>query len=451
MRIEDTSLRSPEDSLRKIERVVSPRFGIARTITRIQLGPDEPRLHLFSVEPAYRSLGGLGAARNTGGAGLSVTDAKLSALGELLEGYCAAAMPPKMEIFGTYKELSRHHEVVEPARFALFSENQYASNGFPFRPFNEDTPVAWVWGYSLIREKRVLVPASRVYLPYSKRPEEADIGPLLSTGLAGAGSLETAILSGLYECIERDAFTIFWLNNLPVRRIDIRGSSSAVPFKRLHDELFDVSGYEYHVYDITNDLNVSTIYVILAVNSPRGKIYPIGASSRLDGVEAVFKAVTEAIQGKPYVLHEMKQEPNWRPRPDFADVDSFARSCKVYSIEPALVPHLLSVEERAHATVTLENLPRWETPGAVAAIQHITNQLRARDYEAIIVDLTTSDVDALGVKVVRVITPELQHLHGHHAWPFLGGRRIFEVPARLGFREGMPTEKAFCQYPHPFP
>jgi ribosomal protein S12 methylthiotransferase accessory factor len=241
------------------------------------------------------------------------------------------------------------------------------------------------------------------------------------------------------------------MNNLPAREIDIVHSSAAIPFKKIYHERFEVPGYEYLVYDITNDLGIPTTYVILIAASPRGTIYAIGAASRLDGVESVFKAVMEAVQGKPYVLHEMQQEPTWRPREDFSDVNDFSRTCKVYSVETRLVPHLLSVRERAHSVVKLEDLPRGKPPSAVAAIQEIVAKFRERDYEAIAVDVTTRDIEGLGMKVVRVITPELQHLHAQHTLPFLGGRRLLEVPQTLGVRDRPTREDELCPYPHPFP
>ena len=37
-------------------------------------------------------------------------------------------------------------------------------------------------------------------------------------------------------------------------------------------------------------------------------------------------------------------------------------------------------------------------------------------------ELTTPDARQLGLRVVRVVAPELTPLHHDHRWPFLGGR-----------------------------
>lgn len=459
MRLRDQPMPTAEESLRRMKQLISPRVGIARTIAQIPLSEGDPPLYIFGVEGAGTGPLGVPLPRtSSGGAGLTLAEGLVSALGELVEGYCGSWTPRERMILGTYRELASRHHLLHPERFALFSESQYSRPNFPFQRFTEDTPVFWVEGYSLVEERAVLVPASRVYMPYPKTAEEADIGPNYSTGLATGASLEHAILSGLYECFERDAFTIFWMNDLPVRRINLRASSPELPVMRLFHERLDVPGYEYRVYDITNDLGVTTTYVILISPAPRNiLVHVVGASSRLDGGLSVSKSLVEAVQGKPYVVHEIQREPDWKPAPDFSNVNQFSITCKLYTVMPELRPHLLGVEGRVSAEVTVDQLPRWESKGQgqgqgmVAEIRELVGRLKARGYEAAVVDVTTPDIASIGLRVARVVTPELQQLHASARWAFLGGRRLYEVPVRLGARPTLPTESDLSSYPHPFP
>jgi ribosomal protein S12 methylthiotransferase accessory factor len=57
-----------------------------------------------------------------------------------------------------------------------------------------------------------------------------------------------------------------------------------------------------------------------------------------------------------------------------------------------------------------------------------------------------------GLFVVRVIVPGLVPLHSNHLRPFLGVRRLYDVPVRLGWeRDGWRAETGFNPFPHPFP
>ena len=71
------------------------------------------------------------------------------------------------------------------------------------------------------------------------------------------------------------------------------------------------------------------------------------------------------------------------------------------------------------------------------------------EYEVAVIDLTSPDVFQMGMRVVRVLIPELVSLHGDHRYPFLGSRRIYDVPKMLGFKKN--TEGMLNPYPHPFP
>ncbi|MCY1083396.1 YcaO-like family protein [Archangium lansingense] len=431
------------------EQVLSPRLGLGRALVRVPRQAGEPRIHMFSVEPALLGpLENRPSRQACGGAGLTLEEARSSAVGELLEGYCAAFMDAASTVFGTYRELSRHHEVLEPGRFALFSDHQYAGPGFPFQRFTEDTPLSWVWGRSLVRRRPVLLPASRVYMPSLQRPGEADLGPIISTGLGAGSSLERAILSGLYECLERDAFTLFWMNDLPVRRIRLRGET---PTGRIFRERFAVPGYEYRAYDLTLDLGVPTTYVVLTCQTWRGPLHVVGAASRLDGDQATLKALLEAVQGRPYVLWQLERHSGWKPAADFSNVTDFSLSCMLYSVVEELTPHLLEVDQRVTSELALEDLPRWEDTNPATALAELVHRLEVRGYELVVVDLTTPDIESLGLKVVRVVTPELQPLHGDHRWPFLGGKRLHEVPLQLGYRHERASEEQLTRYPHPFP
>ena len=186
------------------------------------------------------------------------------------------------------------------------------------------------------------MPASRVYLPYEHLPGEPNIGFQCSTGLAAGGSLSQAILSGLCEDFERDAFTLFWLDELPARRVHLEGSSL---WRRFEDH-FAVPGYEYRIYDVTNDMGVPTALVLLISPSAHGELYVAGAASRPRWDQAVEKALLEAVQGRPYVLYHAEEGAGLAARAGLPNVVDFGAHGRLYTSARELLPVLLGMEER---------------------------------------------------------------------------------------------------------
>ena len=52
---------------------------------------------------------------------------------------------------------------------------------------------------------------------------------------------------------------------------------------------------------------------------------------------------------------------------------------------------------------------------------------------------------------MRAVAPELCALDVEHGAQLLGGRRLYEEPARLGFHNRVLTQAELNPDPHPFP
>jgi len=82
-------------------------------------------------------------------------------------------------------------------------------------------------------------------------------------------------------------------------------------------------------------------------------------------------------------------------------------------------------------------------------IRKILAIFKDRGYNLLIKDLTTRDVKEAGFHSIKVFSPQLIPLHGNHNYPFLGGKRLYEVPILIGM-SARPFE-GLNPYPHPFP
>ena len=142
---------------------VDGRTGLIRWVIDIPVEPGEPKLFNASVKMADTTrYNPQPCYDNNGGSGLSREQARSAAIGEGLERYCCTVYEPDTLIFGSVNALQRDYELCPPSAFALFHPDQ--PGRFP-RP-DADTPIAWVWGWSLPHRRLMLVPASLVYMPY---------------------------------------------------------------------------------------------------------------------------------------------------------------------------------------------------------------------------------------------------------------------------------------------
>ncbi len=430
-------------------------FGLIKKININKSQPGSPRIICAGAEvftepdsTGYRSHS------TSGGAGLSAQDAIFSAIGELVERYASGRYKEEDILFGSYKELSKSKSILAPSELPLFSSDQYQHNKSFLERFSTDTLVGWTEMTNLKNGELTLVPASQCYLPYFYSTD-AVIAPSISTGLAAHKSIQEAIVSGIYECVERDAFTIFWMNQGHTKLFQFKDDASS--FNDCYDKYFRSNGYKYQIYDITTDIIIPSYLTVLFVDDERGKIISIGASSNLDPILAIKKSMKEAVQGAPYIKLLIEEDKFWRPNPDFSNVNDFSDSAKLYSIAPELQPYIQELEDRVIQKFSLEDVVEEYQTGSVvdsksSEISSLISILTKSGFMVFAKDLTTADVDRLGYKVVRVFIPGLQMLHGDHRYPFLGNQRLYNVPIKNGTLTTPRDESFFTTVPpHPFP
>jgi bacteriocin biosynthesis cyclodehydratase domain-containing protein len=378
-----------------------------------------------------------------GGAGFSKGEAMSATLGESLERYAAGFYRPSELRLAPWNALGE--PAVEPGRFALFAAEQYATPGFPFVPFEADTPVRWTRATDLTTSDTVLVPASQVFMHYRRAVGENSIAPSISTGLAAGPSYRQAVLGGLCEILERDALAISWLHRLPPRPVagEVVAASSQVSYL-----IGRATSWRVRFYDLSLDLSPTSVVAVMEHGSGADRVMSFGSACRTSPVKAVEKAFLEAAQGLTYVRRLLRQYKDWDVAEDFSDVDDFNKHAVLYTKYPALREEAgYLVHPTLPPVCTRPQRPAYEErTGPDEQLDALVAELRTAGHPVYAVDLTTPDTRRLGVHVVRVLVPGLQHLAGIHDCRMLGGSRLREVVARLGF-----TSAPDNPYPHPLP
>jgi ribosomal protein S12 methylthiotransferase accessory factor len=444
--LEDPPLPDADEGLARARRLVSPRTGLIREVVYAELAPDDPPLHWAQAIPADAQAAGGRMALSQGGAVSADRDrAVLKAVGESVERYCSAQWEEDALTTATHEELGT--EAVSPDEFALFASEQYDEPGFRWSPFRADTTVRWAMGTSLVTGEAKYVPAAFVYVPYGKEPGSGPIWMPISSGLACAPSLARAMYRAALELIERDAFMIVWQNRLTRPRIDL-GSIEDPLVQRLL-AAWEGLPVRCHAVVLTLDIQVTVILGILTSESGRWPLTVVGLGVDISPRRALTLALEELAQGFIGMRRVAAQAPDWRPAEDYRDVDTVTRHGHAHAVEERLRPtieFLLRGE-----LVDIDELPDRSTDSSVASLRIVVDDLSSLGLDAVAVDLTTEDVDAAGFKVVRVVIPGLQPLDVNHTTQYLGGRRLYELPWRLGLRDAPTQPSELNPYPHPFP
>ncbi|MDQ5820930.1 MAG: YcaO-like family protein [Actinomycetota bacterium] len=434
------------ESLARLRTLVSPYCGLVRGVSDLSRAPDDARLvrvgcRLAALEP----LIGFSTDFRAGGSAPDRDEALAAALGEVAERYSAAWMPDDLPV-ATARLLG--DRAVAPQRFALFHPLQHARPAFPFRPFTADTRVRWAPGIALPSNEPAYLPAQLVYLRWRSPDDSGEeaIGYSTSSGTACRATFAEAVLSGLLELVERDAFMLSWYGRLSLPRLEWRADPG---FAAFDDRYFRPAGVEYEAIDLSVFHGVPTVLGIVRGAPGDGAPVAVGAAAAQRVEDAWQDALGEAFAVRAWARAMAHEGQTAEFASDFSDLDGFDDHILFYAREEnARHTDFLdaSSEERPVADVR-----PLEGAGVQEQIEALCAGLAARGVSAYAVDVTAADIAAAGLRVAKVVAPELQPLDVAYDGRFLGGRRLYRAAYELGLRAEPLTFDVLNPYPHPFP
>ena len=171
---------------------------------------------------------------------------------------------------------------------------------FPARSsvLNNLTPMAWEDVVNVQNGQTKLIPSDLVWLDTRIKSQPLMYVQMGSNGIASGGTLEDAILSGLYEVIERDAWTLnqflldsgFLLNRTPLIDLPPRIESCV--------RKIEAADQKIHLFAITNDYEIPVFSAIILDLSGQCAGTFGGYGCHLNAEIAALRAITEAAQAR---------------------------------------------------------------------------------------------------------------------------------------------------------
>ena len=424
---------------RSMNDLVSPRTGLIPTVVDIERDLGDPCVAVAGAQTADLSAYGYTQREPSSGSGAGLTreTARAAAIGEAVERYALALASDHDLVVASAEELrGREPRAVPPDDWALFAPEQEAA--LPFPHFTNETRIAWLEGWSLTRKEPTLVPACMVFIPYEPHSDSEEVvTAATSTGTACAGSLNEALLKGICEIVERDAFMIVWRNRMTCPRVIL---DPRTPLGKLVIERFERAGLEYRVFYTTLDLELPSFFGLAIDTRAAEPTIVAGGAAHPSAETAVLKTYLELVQGlkwKDYYGSE-----RFPIEASFGNVRSFEDRARLYGTNDlrAAFDFLdAGGEERPLGLIP-------SADGRTSTLDACVRRCSDAGYDVVAADITPSEAEECGLSVAKVLIPACTLMEGDHTLPFLGGHRWQDVPVRLGRSAG-----GINPYPHPYP
>lgn len=375
------------------------------------------------------------------GKGMTRAAAWTSCLGEAVERYSGGCWDAEEVTVCRRRDLQGRS--VDPADLVLYRPEQYRQ--LPYAPYGEETELRWIQGRSLIHGDAVWLPAISVFLEYQVHNPGELLFPVTSNGLAAGPALADAVLSAIYEVVERDALLIAWLNRLPGRRYD--ATAHPDPEVRQMALAYQRRGVELALFELPADHPVS---VFLGIAFQRGgyggPFATAGLGANLDPAAAARAAALEVGQVRPAFRERCRTHDAARIAELVADPMA-TRTLEDHALlyaDPSMASAFDFLEgERAE-------WPRKPDGRSTAeALSTVLDYFRSVGQDVLYVNLTPRDLEPLGLFTVRALLPGFQPIWFGRGERRLGGRRLFELPVRLGLRDAPAEAESLNPLPHP--
>ncbi|MBN2733417.1 MAG: YcaO-related McrA-glycine thioamidation protein [Methanomicrobiaceae archaeon] len=360
--------RSPEETL-EIILPVAKSCGITRVADIT--GLDRLKIPVFScIRPGAAD----GAISVYNGKGLTEDAARVSAIMEGIERYSAEINGREL-VYENFSSLGEK-KAVNPQSLILPA-------GVDF-----DSKIPWYPGFDIINEEDVLVPAHAVFHPVPHGTVR--FFRTSTNGIASGNTTEEAVLHGLCEVVERDAWSL----------VEASGFAGPV-LENISDpklkgviNSFEDNGVELILRDITSDNGIPTIAAVADdVKLKDPSLLCIGMGTSLSPAIAALRAITEVAQSRATQIHGARE--------DTTDADF--RKRLGYDRTKRLNKKWFETSE----SKDFSGILGFESDDFLEDLRYVSERLQefCGIQRIIASDLSILDCD---IKVVRVVVPGLE-------------------------------------------
>ena len=352
---------------------------------------DRVKIPVFSaIRPTAQS----GGVSVYAGKGATVEQAKASAMMEGFERYSAERQDKDSErtFVDTYNNikngLSNVDNALDPKDLLL--PKNYGNENV------ENSRLEWIEAEDIISEESIYVPSNAVFHPYIPT-REVSPSPIAifkgnTNGLASGNIIEESVLHGIFEVVERDAWSIFELTKRNKKEI----SQDTIENDTINEllEKFHNQGIDIKLMDITADLKITTVAASAddtVLKDPA--LLTLGVGTHMNPEVAVIRALTEVAQSRATQIHGTRED---TIRADFMRKSGYEHMKRMNR-------HYFQKEEE---TINLGDIEDKSSHSIKRDIETSIEEVRKAGFNQILyTDLTREEI---GINVARVIIPKAE-------------------------------------------
>lgn len=418
---------TPEETLEKIEHVISPITGVLSKIEYLKV-QDTHIYYTVRNLPTPSCKDASKMIRNPDvavGKGKTKVQAKVGCIAEAIERHNCTYYT-QTQLKACFKEIA--DQAIHPEALLNFSKKQYRDredlnavrgifNQIPEK-FYEETSIGWTACYSLIDQNKWYVPSSYCYLSYPYQ-NEADMCPADSNGCASGNTLEEAIFYAILELVERDAVAIWWYNRIKRNVVDLHSFENL----KNHSHLFKNANREVHVLDITTDLSIPCFAAISW--QADGKRICLGTGAHLNPSIGIARALIE--------LNQVMTRANVADNTNLNMIPLVERDLVKWILNETIDQHPYLVAQHANKIQSSDYRfsPSFDF---LEDINHCLHIFKSQGLNPLFLNMSNPSIPFCSV---RVIIPGLRHF-----WARFAPGRLYQVPPLMGWTTApLPEEQ----------
>jgi len=371
------------------------------------------------------------------------------ALLEAIERYCGFSnRKSKTNLYGSYEELKKNYEVVNPELFVLGGNN---SN---FAKYTPSLEFYWVKASSLVDKKNVYIPEQVAFFSDPEQVNDNREFPTnrftydSSNGIALGSNRAEAVLHGLLEVIERDAFLNLWYSNILPEKIDISLIQTKLDLviRELESRKIFV-----HFFKANKDISVPCVVALAEDRNPEAKVkYYLAASANFNPIKAIENAAFEVITSLPIfnellsVNREIKNRYSViRDRPDMVETQDDHILYNSGKNSHDLYQRWISKAKKT-AVTELFDPNQFDNKYIEEDLQYLVDELKDKFEDIIIIDETPQKVADLSLFAYKCFLLGSQPMYFGVQNERINNKRIQNYT-------GDEVRERVNHNPHPFP
>ena len=352
-------------------------------------------------------------------------------------------------VHASYDEV--RDEAIHPLSCGDYDDQTYREESL-LEPFDPHAVIPWVWGRSLRDDRAVLVPSRLVY--YSAGVAADNFVFECSNGCATGSSLEEATLFGLLELLERDAFLLGWYGGATPPALDLDSvDSTAIRAMRAKAEQL---GYDLLAFDSRVDIDVPVVTSVAVRRDGGAGAVSFAAGAGLDPLSAIEGAFSESLTYLPHLGSQVRKAQGRLEQMarNYDEIRHLTDHARLFGL-PQMASHVRRYT-RPERTVTVQQAyanrtvrPSMDLREDVRAV---VDQIAAAGHDTIVVDQSTPEQHALGLRTVATLSPGLLPIDfGWNRQRALRMPRLRNAFQHAGWRESPLRDDEIVRVPHPFP